>query len=161
MNGLSNILLGLSLLATVFIWRRMTARVRRNARQTDPKQTAQRAAQATTEVVNEQMQQMEMRLHNFSREVDGTAATRLAVLEQLIRDADDRIGQLDDMMQQCEQSLNSLKLKDQSTERSLTRQERQMVLHLLQAGYRAGEVAHLTGSSLAEVEKIEQQRTAA
>ena len=80
----------------------MTARVHRTGNQSADPPSRLHSAQATTEVVSQRMQQIELRWHDFSREVDGNAATRLVLLEKLIQNADHRIGQMDELMQQCE-----------------------------------------------------------
>jgi len=50
------------------------------------------------ESFSSQFSRMEVRLHDFSRDVEGRIQTRLAILDQLVLDADREIARLQDLL---------------------------------------------------------------
>jgi hypothetical protein len=88
------IAIGLSVVALVFILRRTLLRTR-------PMSLRNGAAQAPAEIdaaentVAAIVEQLEVRLYDFSREVEGRMQTKIAVLDRLIIDADREIIRLE------------------------------------------------------------------
>ena len=92
-TGPSLIVLGLATVVLVFFLRRSLLRTRRGherdgaAAKCDDFEAAEKGAVRATEM-------LEVRLHEFAREVEGRIMTRIAVLDRLIVDADREIASL-------------------------------------------------------------------
>ena len=96
-TGQSLILLGILVVVFVFVLRRTIlgsggARGRKDASSVDEELAlAEAGAKGPTEM-------LEVRLHDFAREVEGRMLTRIAVLDRLIVDADREIRRLQELL---------------------------------------------------------------
>ena len=87
--------------------------------------------------VEGQIPQLEIRRHDYDRDVAARVKTALALLDQWIIEADQEIVRLETL----------LKNRPPAKAVTLPADERRMVAHLTGAGYSIGEIAHLTGRS--------------
>ncbi len=92
-TGLQQLLLGLGILALAFALRR-TARRGRSGSGNSTREVAERIRQRESSEL-QAARRAEIRLHEVAREYEARLATQAAFLEQLIRDADDRIARLE------------------------------------------------------------------
>jgi hypothetical protein len=95
-TGHSLIVFGLAIVGLVFVLRRTVLRMRRRnkdaeAANQDDFEAAEKGAIRATEM-------LEVRLHDFAREVEGRMLTRIAALDRLIVDADREIVRLKELL---------------------------------------------------------------
>jgi hypothetical protein len=95
-TGRSLIVFGLAIVVLVFVVRRTVLRIRSrkndaDAANQDDFEAAEKGAVRATEM-------LEVRLHDFAREVEGRMLTRIAVLDRLIVDADHEIVRLKELL---------------------------------------------------------------
>ena len=95
-TGRSLIVFGLAIVVLVFVLRRTVLRMRHgkgnsDARNREGFEDAEESAVRATEM-------LEIRLHDFAREVEGRMLTRIAVLDRLIVDADREIMRLKELL---------------------------------------------------------------
>ncbi len=95
---------------------------------------------------------LEIRLHDYDRDVAARMQTTFAMLDQLISEADQEIVRLETL------------LEDRETKNagSLSPEQRPMVAHLAGAGYSIGEIARLTNRTeevIAQILGGEQSRS--
>jgi hypothetical protein len=107
-TGRSLIILGLAVAVLVFVLRRTVLRVRR--RDDDSGAICQDDFEAAEKGASRATEMLEVRLHDFAREVEGRMLTRIAVLDRLIVDADREIVRLKDLLAatQAERSPNPI-----------------------------------------------------
>jgi hypothetical protein len=98
-DGRSLIIFGLAVVAFVFVLRRIFLRVHSAHRRHDQADAGEdfEAAEAGALRATEML---EVRLFDFAREVEGRMASRMAVLDRLIVDADREILRLQDVLAQ-------------------------------------------------------------
>ena len=109
-SGLQLILLGLSILVAAFVLRRAIVLGRRsNSRdvQAEVRQEMRTAEQAGSSIIRE----LELRLHDYGREIEGRMQTRIAVLDRLVVDADHEIERLRQLLAQSHQSHSETTMK--------------------------------------------------
>ncbi len=135
------ILLGGALLVGMFLFRR-TARRLSASRARDPLTEMKRDMVKAEQKQRGSIQELEVRIHNFSRDVEGKIQTRLALLEQQTKQADVTIAQLVSIQK-------SLKNGEPVDERQLKSASilpaDQYANHLSDAGYSSDEVALMIG----------------
>jgi hypothetical protein len=90
-----------------------------------------RANQTTIERKNHRL---EVRLHDYDRDVAARMETTMAMLDQLIAEGDEEIERLEALIETRQHAKPS----------SLSFRERRMVAHLARAGYSIDELARLT-----------------
>jgi len=98
MSGLSTFLLGLGILAVALVLRRSIGLSRRVQKQDvlgDVRETLRQREDSAVAAACK----AEIRLHEVTRECEAAVSTRIALLEQLIRDADDRIQRLRNLLE--------------------------------------------------------------
>ena len=86
-EGLGTAFLGLLVLFLAFLMRRTGRRSRRSA-QRDVLAEVRGEFRAAENSAKRELQKLEVRLYDFSREVDALTQTRIALLQQLIAEAD-------------------------------------------------------------------------
>jgi len=103
-NGLGTVLLGVAVLFIAFLMHRSGLRKSKNrpenlaegVRGDDGDQlAAERSAKR-------ELERYELRMHELRREFDALAQTRIAVLNALLAQAEDRIAELDERLQQLQ-----------------------------------------------------------
>ena len=95
-TGPSLIVLGLAVVALVFVLRRSLLRTHR--RDNHDRAMANRDDAAAEKGAVRATEMLEVRLHEFAREVEGRMQTRIGVLDRLIIDADREIARLKDRL---------------------------------------------------------------
>lgn len=132
------------ILLTVTMMRMSIRRRKGNHRQPEPSISAKEVA--PVQAASERLDELEVRLHDFDREVTGRVETTLALLDRLIDEADQEIVRLETLL---EQTLPSKRSGVDSTPR-----DREVVRQLRAAGYGVQEIAELTGLSIVEVARL-------
>jgi len=128
------IVLGLLLVAVAFLLRRAGKKSRRSRNRDVAAEVRQQFHEAERDGRRE-IERLEVRLHDFAREIDALAQTRIAALTELIAAADRAIGEL-----------------SKHTVTGPLSPEQVRILQLLrEAGYGDTELAHLIGRSTDEV----------
>ncbi len=93
MTEVQMILCGLMLLVVAFVLRRSFSKSKASRRR-DPQREARaeihKAEASYAAVINK----MELRLHDYARDIEGRIETKLAVLDRLLMEADQKIDQL-------------------------------------------------------------------
>jgi len=110
-----------------------------------------------------QLDQFEVRLHEYSRDVESRMETRLAQLDRLVVSADREICRLQDLLQKNRQPQqgpdvvagdDASPTDDAAPQREpLTPWQRRMVVHLRDAGYRALEISVLLDRPESEIQR--------
>lgn len=99
-NGLGTAFLGLLVLLLAFLMRRAGRRSRRTADRDVPAEVRNEFRAAENSAKRE-LQKLEVRLYDFSREVDALTQTRIALLQQLITEADRLLQQLQQQLDEA------------------------------------------------------------
>ena len=96
-TGQSLIIFGLLVVVAVFVFRRTIARAVIARGRDDASPTAEDFESAESSA-HGHTEMLEVRLHDFAREVEGRMLTRIAVLDRLIVDADREIRRLQELL---------------------------------------------------------------
>ncbi len=158
------------LFAGVVCWRMWLARKVREEQAMHGRTQDRREASEAMERVATHVNQFELRLYDFNREVEGRIETRLTQLDQLVVEADREIVRLQDLLRKkgtdnttaagpditlpgssAKTSAQPSAQTGDATRGPLTPWQRRMVLHLSEAGYNAREVAALIDREEEEV----------
>ena len=102
-SSLQLILLGLSILLAAFLLRRTIVLSRRSRNQdtgAEARQQMLSAEQSGSSIIRD----LELRLHDYGREIEGRMQTRIAVLDQLVLDADREIERLRKLLAESRQT---------------------------------------------------------
>jgi hypothetical protein len=162
LGGPQWVLLGSSILILAFVLRRGAVRARQSQSRDLPADVRQQLL-AAEKAVASTIHGLEARLYDYGREIDAKAQTRIAQLDQLVLDAERLIGRLDDLLaaaRQHQQDVRSTRergtadvagctaaemmaMADILCGDALSIDERTIVAHLLQSGYRPEQVAKL------------------
>ncbi|WP_166830820.1 hypothetical protein [Thalassoroseus pseudoceratinae] len=124
---------------------RMSIRRRKGLHKT-PETSISAKEVAPVQAASERLDELEVRLHDFDREITGRVETTLALLDRLIEEADHEIVRLETLL---EKTLPSNRSGVESTPR-----DREVVRQLRTAGYGVQEIAELTGLSIVEVARL-------
>ncbi|VAX39797.1 hypothetical protein MNBD_PLANCTO02-2955 [hydrothermal vent metagenome] len=141
MSGTHMILLGGVLLVGMFLFRR-TARRLSASRARDPLTEMKRDMMKAEQKQRGSIQELEVRIHNFSRDVEGKIQTRLALLEQQTKQADATIAQLVSIQKSLE---NGAPIEEIPLKSATILPIDRYAIHLSDAGYSADEVALMIG----------------
>jgi hypothetical protein len=99
LGGPSLVLLGLGILAIAFVLRRGIVLGRRSrnrdvvAEVRDDVLTAERSAAG-------RIRELEVRLHDYGRDIEGRMETRIALLQELVHDSERKIAELRNLIEQ-------------------------------------------------------------
>ena len=121
-SSLQLVLLGLSLLTVGFVLWRGFARGRRS-RGRDLTAEVRREMLASEQTVTGRMEKLEVRLHDYGREVEGRIETRIAVLNQLLIEADREIKRLRSLLSESDGSATANPEDSRSEDASSTRND--------------------------------------
>ncbi|MDA0832519.1 MAG: hypothetical protein O2955_21905 [Planctomycetota bacterium] len=146
--------------------------------------TIAEAARDRTEAVQSQhqfLQKLEVRLYDYSREVEGRIESRLAILDQLMVEAQRETDRLEELLERTQAnkdqfasssdispdiiSLTRIAPSHQSLDDSsqagspmlpfhLSVEQRQMIVYLHQAGFRADEIARCMERTVSEIDRV-------
>ena len=172
LSSLQLVLLGLGILVVAFVLRRGIVLGRRSrGRDVADEVRKERCAAEQSSVA--QIRKLEVRLHDYSREIEGQMQTRISMLNQLVVEADREIGRLRQLLQTSRRTETATAMRRgpdivgpptavNAAEPSgashpvspSTDAQRRMVWHLQQAGYSAEQIGKLTDRPEAEVRAI-------
>ncbi|GAB4157078.1 MAG: hypothetical protein Tsb009_34100 [Planctomycetaceae bacterium] len=136
--GFQSMLLGVAILFVALLMRRSAVRRSRKSRMSDPVQEVRLAFAKAEKEGRSELEKLEMRLYEFSREMEAGMETRLARLDQLVQQADKEIARLEVLLRLQQPGENS-------SPNVLNASERRIIRHLHAAGYSNSEIASLTG----------------
>ena len=109
-SGFQTILLGLALLCIAFVLRRGIVRGQRSKKR-DIKAEVHDEMRTREQSVSALIRRMEIRLHEYGREVEAMVETRMTQLDALIEEADRKIDRLRIQLAQKQQSAAALSMK--------------------------------------------------
>jgi hypothetical protein len=163
-------LLGLTILVALFIVRRLPRIKTAETDAEDEVDDEKKIAHSTHSGTAARVSQLEVRLHDFAREVEARLETRAVQLDRLVDAADQEIIRLKELLARVPQA-NAARRPDividgsaqsggqtSSTNSSqngrLSPAEEEMVGHLHGAGFSVPEIAHMVGKSAADVQSV-------
>ncbi len=109
-SGLQCILLGLSILVAAFVLRRAIVLSRRS-RNRDVQAEVRHEMRAAEQTGSSIIRELELRLHDYGREIEGRMQTRITILDQLVVDADHEIGRLRQLLAHSRQTDSTTAMK--------------------------------------------------
>lgn len=98
LSGPMAILLGMAMLAIAFVMRRSGRKRGKASEKRDVVAEVKREAELNESSAHSRLEQLEVRLYDYGREIDGLAETRIATLRHLIEEADEKITELRAML---------------------------------------------------------------
>ncbi len=148
------ILIGLMLLSVAILMRR-TARRSGRSRKRDVLSEVRAEMHSAEQAEVSHLNQLEVRLFDYEREVGARISTTLSVLDELVQEADHEIARLETLLDKKKEGRISaatdgrpdLVAPDASSESALDPEEREMIRHLTDAGFSVEEVAECVGCS--------------
>lgn len=161
MNALGWVFLAIAIVGAMVFFRFATNRSDQQSNgDTDAEETSRSAAMAAKRVTS-----LEVRLHDFSREVEARLETRAAQLDGLVTAADREIARLTDLLKSTPGGKPAQVGVGQTgatrtagsfggVTSELTGAQEQMVLHLHGAGFGIPEIAHIVGGSPEAIRSI-------
>lgn len=144
-------LIGLILVAGGMMLHR-TAGQRRRVAKRDPLKEIAAEREARESTSEGMILEMESRLFDYGREVEGRVETTLNVLDRLIIDAEQEVSRLEELLQTSRQSLGPR--VDASSE-----QLEQQTTRLIQAGWTNEEIAQCLRCEIETVARIRSQQS--
>lgn len=165
MFDLSNtnlILTGVLILAVAWALRK-NFRAQHNLRNRDPLKEARTAISDREQDQLNRLNQQEIKLYDYGREVEARSDDRLRVLDELLQDADREINRLRNQLALAQQNTKldpnatgpDIVMYEQERKRlSADAEKRKMMVYLSQAGFSAQEISNCFECSLQEVERI-------
>ena len=155
LSGPQMVVLGLLILVTGFVLRR-SAILNKRSQARDP------AAEVRSEMYNAEraagnwIHNLEVRMHDYSREVEGRIETNLARLEQLIVAADSEFERLSQLIQESSGRNPELSQTPgtENPEFSEERQQRFMIVKLRKSGFEHHEIAGIANCSVDTVRSV-------
>ena len=159
LTDLQLILLGLAVLVIAFVLYRGIALSQRSGRR-DFAAEARAELNRTERAAASGIEKLEVRLHDYGREIEGRVATTRTMLDRLILDAEQEARRLSELLKQ------SRPIAQSETLRKLTSDEHEMLRELQRAGYGIDRLARLLGRPTEEIiaalqETHESQRSGA
>ena len=141
MSGTHMMLLGGALLVGFFLIRRTAHRLG-VSRARNPHSEAKRELLKREQEQQGSIQELEVRIHNFTREAEAQIQTRLAVLAEQTKQADATIARLENKLSSVN---NDEQPNEEQQQQATTLRIDQYAQHLSAAGYSAEEVALMIG----------------
>ncbi len=141
------VFLGMALVTTLLV--RSSAKRSMKSRSRDVLGEAREELTLRDQAASNLIQKMEVRLHDYGREIEGRMEARLDLLDQLIIDADREIIRLQTALAETYRKSSSTSGSHEQCD--LSAEQHQMLHHLADAGYSAGEIANLIQASVAEI----------
>ncbi len=142
LTGPNLIFLGLMIWSAMML-RNSAARSRRS-RNRDVSRELKSELQKKERSAESQIHQLEVRLHDYDRDVAARVETTLTMLDQLIAEADREIVRLETLLEKRKGGKVS----------PLSPEQRRMVVHLAGAGYSIHEIAKLVDHSADQIAAI-------
>lgn len=154
--------LALFVLAAGFSIRRIALRRRR--RQPDPMAEAKQLLMKNQQGADAQLKMHEVRLHDIARESEARLRTKMAVMDEMVVQADREIARLEQLLEEIHDiptpRIAEAAESEFASENGMDGEEvadvnpDQFLRLLRQAGYNAEEIANATNRPLAEVRRI-------
>lgn len=146
------VLLGLTILVIGFLLRRTFVQGKRS-RERDPAAEVRQEMRAAERAAETGIHKLEVRLHNYGREVEGRVQTTLTLLDRLIVEAEQETDRLHGLLQTSGQVEGDVSPpRNDVPNEPLTTDECRMVRDLHEAGYRDEQIARLLRRPVEEVE---------
>lgn len=154
MSGSQTLLVAVGLLAVILLTRGRIGRRRGRPQSATGRELHDAEHQSALRV-----HALEVRLHDYGREVEGRITTNLALLDQLITEADREIVRLETLLDNARRVPSSdeaatIPLSAAGVRESLNAEQRQMIRLLSQSGYTADEIAQLVDRTADEVRGV-------
>lgn len=174
------ILLGLSMVVIAFLLRR-TATLNARSRSRSAQPSPSRKTHETEKTGISRLEEMEVRLFDYEREVEGRVQTTLTLLDQLVEDADRESAKLQELLEEVEQTYKQNRARrvpdliqhdddshsPERTSRSerfafptddVALEKRRMIVYLADAGFEVSAIAHSVDCSVDDVQRILKHR---
>ncbi len=141
---------------------RKTFRKQRRVRDRNPLHEAQQELTQIEQSQFNRLNQLEIKLYEYGREVEARTDNRLRVLDELLQEADREINRLRQQLALTQQNPGDPALKsspdilmyEDSRSFTVTAEQRSMVVYLSQAGFSAQEISNCFTLNLTEVQAI-------
>ncbi|MFK7779298.1 MAG: hypothetical protein QM501_14425 [Gimesia sp.] len=141
---------------------RKTFRNQRRIRNRNPLREAQQEISKLEQSQFNRLNQLEIKLYEYGREIEARSDDRLRILDELLLEADQEINRLRQQLALAQQNSNDVPLKsgpdilmyESSGNISVTAEQRSMIVYLSQAGFSAQEISNCFTYNLAEIEVI-------
>lgn len=102
LSGPAVVLLGMALLGVAFVLRRSGVKRAKQSTKRDLLAEVRGEADNTDKAGRSQLRELELRLHDYGREIDALAQTRIAMLRELIEAADCSAEELRELLDRAE-----------------------------------------------------------
>ncbi|MEQ8635690.1 hypothetical protein [Gimesia maris] len=157
-----NMILTGVLLLTVAWMLRKNFRYQHQVRNRSPLDEAQQELSSLEQSQFNRLNQLEIKLYEYGREVESRSDDRLRVLDELLREADQEINRLRQQLALTQQKQNDSTQKagpdilvyEKSQPLSATAEKRLMMVYLSQAGFSAQEISNCFQCPREEVERV-------
>jgi len=158
----SNLIVTGGLILAVAWALRKSFRNQRRIRDRNPLNEAQQEMTRLEQNQFNRLNQLEIKLYEYGREVEARSDDRLHLLDELLQEADREINRLRQQLALTQQNPDDVPLKsgpdilvyEGSRDTSVTAEQRSMIVYLSQAGFSAQEISNCFTCDLPEVEAI-------
>lgn len=156
------IITGGLILAVAWILRK-NFRTQHRVRNRDPLNEARQELSKIEQSQLNRLNQLEVKLYEYGREVESRSDDRLHVLDELLREADREINRLRQQLALVAQQNSSeapvkpgpdILIHENSGTISVTSEQRSMIIYLNQAGFSTQEISNCFHHSLTDIEAI-------
>ncbi|WP_417380580.1 hypothetical protein [Gimesia sp.] len=155
------ILTGVLLLAVAWALRK-NFRYQRQVRNRNPLNEAQQELSSREQSQFNRLNQLEIKLYEYGREIESRSDARLRVLDELLREADQEINRLRQQLALTQQKQSEpgekagpdILVYEKSQPLSATAEKRLMMVYLSQAGFSAQEIGNCFQCTREEVEQV-------
>jgi len=163
-TSLHLVLIGLTMLVIAFLVRRSVTLHKRTSGR-DVAGEVRRDMLAAEKTVASRIAKLEVRLHDYDRDVNGRIQTKLAMLDRLIEEADQEIDKLSGLLNSDQlrsairshasgKTIDRLGSDSDTSIQPLSAEQRRMIVHVWNAGYAAEEIATLISRSADEIRQV-------
>lgn len=146
LNGVESVVLGIAILFVVFLMRRSAIKKLRAGDRDLVADVRAEFLLAETKGTSK-AEKLELRLYDYSREVEARIETRITLLDQLVVAADKEVSRLESLLQQN-------LAETQSASKPAALQQRRMIAHLAGSGFPPSEIAGLLGCPETDIRDI-------
>ena len=155
LSGPQMVILGLLILVTGFVLRR-SAMLNKRSQARDPATEVRSEIRNAERAAGNWIHNLEVRLHDYSREVEGHIETNLARMDQLIEAAESEIERLSQLIEESSGRKPELPQTPgtRKPELSEDRQQRFMIVKLRDAGFEQHEIGGIANCSVETVRTV-------
>jgi len=140
------ILGGLMLIVVAFLLRRSFTKSK-TSRQRDPMSEARREIHVAESSYAAKINQMEVRLHDYAREVEGRIGTKIALLNRLLAEADEKLQRLEELGEKSGQT-------ETSSSSGAVPESHRVIYDLADAGLDIEQIASQVGETAQQIRLI-------